>query len=235
MVAFCPSEHLRNECHATFHLPCLASHFLRDVSTPLSEPRPLLPKSGTCPSCSTPLEWGEVIRGCYARREGELESVVKTGKEQEKAAKRRELEERRRIKALEKAAAKAAGRKRGVSVAASQANTEAAEGDSATDGGLEPLSDEDEDADAELMRSMLREEDDDTSGNGSSDDEPASPPPKAKRAAARPRATATAKRGRAATAGRATTTRTAGKKVGSGSESEGTRLNREMMAISDSN
>jgi hypothetical protein len=166
---------------------------------------------------------------------------VNTGKEAERAAKKLELEERRRLKALEKAAAKT-GKKRGASaVTASQPSTAIGENDdeSGSDVALGRLSEEDEDADTDLMRSMLREEDGDSSGNGSLDDEPATPPPKTRKAPAKPRATATG--GRGAAAGKATTTRATRKNKAdamgqgsTGSESEGTKLNREMMAIHES-
>jgi structure-specific endonuclease subunit SLX1 len=41
------------------HLSCLAEHFSR---------RRLLPQTGTCPRCLGRLDWGQIIRSCYARK-----------------------------------------------------------------------------------------------------------------------------------------------------------------------
>lgn len=207
--AVCPSDPSAHECHATFHLPCLAGHFLPsdpDTSSPAPVPRPLLPKTGTCPSCSTPLEWGQVIRGCYTRRDGERDAVVDTEKEASRAAKKLAVEERRRAKALEKAAGKGTGRKR--ATAASQVNTEIEEDDEETGSDLGSgarSQDGDDDPDADLMRSMLRDGEGSADGSESQDDEPMPPPPKTRKAPAKTRATA--KRGRGAAAGKPATTR----------------------------
>jgi hypothetical protein len=88
-----------------------------------------LPHTGHCPGCDTRTDWGEIVRGIYARRDGEKENVELTEKarlrdmkaaelaeklaerkrkvDEEKQVKRRRTEEakeeRRRMKELEKA------------------------------------------------------------------------------------------------------------------------------------
>ncbi len=59
---------------------------------------PLLPHISCCPTCSHSQEWAEIIRGCYARRDG----VVRAKQTEEKELER---EERRRLKAEERAIA----------------------------------------------------------------------------------------------------------------------------------
>ncbi|EIW70449.1 hypothetical protein TREMEDRAFT_73470, partial [Tremella mesenterica DSM 1558] len=59
-----------DSCTFVSHLHCLASHFLEKSS----EPRDLgflLPVKGRCPKCSADTDWGEVIRSCFARQEGQ--------------------------------------------------------------------------------------------------------------------------------------------------------------------
>lgn len=226
MFALCPSETTNpEECTATFHLPCLATHFLTHESTATTTnsgtttTRPILPKSGTCPSCTAPIEWGAVIRGCYARRDAELDGILGAEKEALKLRKKEEAEARRR----EKAAGKKAG------VVATQEGEESASDDA---GVRDAVDDEDD-----LMR------DDDSSGESESEDEPAPPPPPTaktrKPAAAKARAKpAIARRGRGgarnSTTGRATKQADNVPAGRSGSDSEGTKLDREMMAMNDS-
>jgi hypothetical protein len=88
-----------------------------------------LPHTGHCPGCNTLSDWGEIVRGIYARRDGEKENVELTEKarlrdmkaaelaerlaerkrkvDEEKEVKRRKTEEakeeRRRMKELENA------------------------------------------------------------------------------------------------------------------------------------
>ncbi|WVN88436.1 uncharacterized protein L203_103646 [Cryptococcus depauperatus CBS 7841] len=70
------SDHLSfGLCHAAGasclyigHLTCLAEHFLHYGShTPN---RFILPSEGTCPECQGHLEWGRIVRACYARKDG---------------------------------------------------------------------------------------------------------------------------------------------------------------------
>jgi structure-specific endonuclease subunit SLX1 len=61
------------DCTSTSHLACLAQN--------RADPAILLPTTVSCPGCHRPNVWGELIRGCYARRES-------VAKEAEKAAKR---------------------------------------------------------------------------------------------------------------------------------------------------
>ena len=62
-VALCPS----GDCKAVSHLSCLATDFLSSDSSGSSE---LLPRGGNCKSCQSYVLWGDVIRGCYRRRQG---------------------------------------------------------------------------------------------------------------------------------------------------------------------
>ena len=213
--ALCPADD-PTDCEATYHLPCLAAHFLA-AELP-SIPRPLLPKTGTCPSCACPLEWGAVIRGCYARREGVLEGVLDVEKEAQRVQRREEAAARRRERLAEG--------KRGRT------------GQAVDEESDEVLEEEGDDEDDEMMRSMVRDGDGSEGASGSDESPLASPPKTKKPAAAKPRGKpAMARRGRGA--GRATTGRRKKQaesvpEGGSGSESEGTRLERKMMAIHDS-
>ncbi|KAJ9099948.1 hypothetical protein QFC21_003956 [Naganishia friedmannii] len=252
--ALCPSDQTTLECHGLYHLQCLAPHFLRTemhtpppvtastADTPIA-PRFLLPKNGTCPSCETRLEWGQVIRGCYARRDGEIGSVESIEKETIKAAKRQASEEKKRLKALEKAATKT-GKERG-GAATSQAlpdddGDNVDEQDDMSDSDDAPGSDDDEDD--ENMRSMVREGDTSENSMSDGDDGRAGTLKNQRRvsvpAKTRGRATAVVKRGRGRPTGNtARSAKKGGKAVatdGSASESEGTRLNREMMMITGS-
>ena len=53
------------------HLSCLAADFL--PSDP-SLPAGLLPRGGTCKSCRSYVLWGDIIRGCYRRHQGDKAS-----------------------------------------------------------------------------------------------------------------------------------------------------------------
>lgn len=48
----------------------------------------VLPKTGQCPGCDTRIIWGEVIRGCYARRERSEAEQEDRHKAQEKAVRK---------------------------------------------------------------------------------------------------------------------------------------------------
>ncbi|GAA6013354.1 hypothetical protein JCM10207_000865 [Rhodosporidiobolus poonsookiae] len=75
-------------CAAVYHLPCLARHFLPGPSSPASAlPRathpaalpsaaplatsspPLVPTHGSCPACTAPLHWSDLVRTSYRRKE----------------------------------------------------------------------------------------------------------------------------------------------------------------------
>ncbi|ODN81961.1 hypothetical protein L202_02297 [Cryptococcus amylolentus CBS 6039] len=63
--ALCPSDRLE-PCLCITHLQCLAERLLQDSPSGSS----LLPHRGSCPCCLEEIEWGEVIRACYGRRDG---------------------------------------------------------------------------------------------------------------------------------------------------------------------
>lgn len=46
-------------------------------------PDELLPTSGTCPSCSMPLKWGELIKGAHFRHQLKTKGVVEDDNEDE--------------------------------------------------------------------------------------------------------------------------------------------------------
>jgi len=56
-------------CSGISHLSCLSSAFLvapqPSTSTHYSS---LIPRGGSCPSCSEYVLWGDIVRGCYRRR-----------------------------------------------------------------------------------------------------------------------------------------------------------------------
>lgn len=69
----------------TTHLICLARHFLSSDPTPtqqtntedlLATRQRILPDRGQCPSCSTNLRWGDLIKGCYRRNNKNKQSVA---------------------------------------------------------------------------------------------------------------------------------------------------------------
>jgi len=78
----------------------LAKHFLAhpDPSAGLEgrPARPVLPHVGTCPSCYMRLSWGEIVRGIYARREGEKEDEEMAEKTRVRDMKAAELADRKR-------------------------------------------------------------------------------------------------------------------------------------------
>ncbi|KAH9924972.1 uncharacterized protein BXZ73DRAFT_23567, partial [Epithele typhae] len=58
-------------CDAVFHLSCLSRRFLdTDKSSAATSSPPLIPRGGECPSCGAYTLWGDIIRGCFRRREG---------------------------------------------------------------------------------------------------------------------------------------------------------------------
>lgn len=70
----CPNP----SCTSTTHLTCLAEHFLRghgeaDKDKDKSSNSFLLPTTGSCPACSTPLHWREVVQELSLRMRGERE------------------------------------------------------------------------------------------------------------------------------------------------------------------
>jgi hypothetical protein len=113
-------EIFTGECYSIAHLPCLAKHFLANPGSEASVAgglvNPVLPHTGRCPGCRTRSDWGEIIRGIYARKDGEKEDGESAEKtrirdmkaaeladkkrkgEEEKEAKRRIVEEEREAK-----------------------------------------------------------------------------------------------------------------------------------------
>ncbi|KAM0787894.1 hypothetical protein ACM66B_003944 [Microbotryomycetes sp. NB124-2] len=83
----------RHECHATFHLPCLARRLIEQQ--PGSD---LLPRRGTCPSCSTELHWQDLVRGAYRRKEEDEGTRKKGPKRVRRATTTDETHHRRRRK-----------------------------------------------------------------------------------------------------------------------------------------
>ncbi|KIK68866.1 hypothetical protein GYMLUDRAFT_67571 [Collybiopsis luxurians FD-317 M1] len=65
--ALCP----HHTCTATAHLLCLSQHFLLQGGPDL----PLVPRGGSCPTCSNYVLWGDVVKGCYRRASGGAVSV----------------------------------------------------------------------------------------------------------------------------------------------------------------
>lgn len=59
----------QDDCYALTHLSCLSKRFLSQEASTSTSPPPLLPDKGTCPSCESPLRWGDLIRGSYRRKE----------------------------------------------------------------------------------------------------------------------------------------------------------------------
>ncbi|KAJ3988878.1 hypothetical protein F5890DRAFT_265375 [Lentinula detonsa] len=64
--ALCP----QHACNGTAHLLCLSQHFLNQGPSD-----PMVPRGGDCPSCSTFVLWGDVVKGCYRRAAGGAVSV----------------------------------------------------------------------------------------------------------------------------------------------------------------
>ena len=67
-AALCPAP----SCTAISHLSCLSRRFLEEEasSSRSKGASDIIPRGGTCQSCGTYTLWGDVIRGCYRRREG---------------------------------------------------------------------------------------------------------------------------------------------------------------------
>ncbi|KAI0366586.1 hypothetical protein BV20DRAFT_952080 [Pilatotrama ljubarskyi] len=63
-TALCPTT----KCTAVSHLACLSRHFLS--SEPSASTSDILPRGGTCTECQSYILWGDIIRGCYRRRQG---------------------------------------------------------------------------------------------------------------------------------------------------------------------
>ncbi|KAK7085779.1 Structure-specific endonuclease subunit SLX1 [Halocaridina rubra] len=62
---------LQNTCSMTAHVICLAGHMLKD-----DPPGTIIPLEGSCPTCSSNLLWGDLVRlkrGCYREIDGEDE------------------------------------------------------------------------------------------------------------------------------------------------------------------
>jgi hypothetical protein len=51
-------------------------------------PGELLPRSGRCPQCGHHSQWGEVIRSCYARKEGHEREKEQAKKEELRVTRR---------------------------------------------------------------------------------------------------------------------------------------------------
>ena len=62
-------------CNNVSHLTCLATHFLATEAKPAnkSDTPSLLPTTGTCPTCSTPLQWQHLVQELSLRMRGEKE------------------------------------------------------------------------------------------------------------------------------------------------------------------
>ena len=52
---------------AVSHLSCLSRQFLAHEVASTSD---IIPRGGQCDTCNTYILWGDIIRGCYRRREG---------------------------------------------------------------------------------------------------------------------------------------------------------------------
>ena len=63
-TALCPTS----LCTAVSHLSCLSRHFLD--TEPYSSHSDIIPRGGKCNSCHSYILWGDIIRGCYRRRDG---------------------------------------------------------------------------------------------------------------------------------------------------------------------
>ncbi|KAM5546135.1 hypothetical protein V8D89_000261 [Ganoderma adspersum] len=64
-TALCPTA----SCTAVSHLSCLSRHFLANEASSSSS-SDIIPRGGYCSSCNGYVLWGDVVRGCYRRREG---------------------------------------------------------------------------------------------------------------------------------------------------------------------
>lgn len=65
MILVCPNQ----DCNATSHLSCLAQGFLQSDE----EVGTLVPRNGSCPSCSSSLRWIELVRDLSMRTRGQAE------------------------------------------------------------------------------------------------------------------------------------------------------------------
>jgi len=74
-----------SSCHSKAHLTCLATHFLNKENSskePTNATPSLLPTTGSCPSCHTPLHWRDLVQELSLRMRGskELEVLFKQPK-----------------------------------------------------------------------------------------------------------------------------------------------------------
>lgn len=69
MALVCPKDN----CAAVSHLSCLSGHFL---GKPTEQDQPILPTTGSCPSCMTQLSWLDLVSDLSLRIRGEKERVV---------------------------------------------------------------------------------------------------------------------------------------------------------------
>ncbi|KLO07825.1 hypothetical protein SCHPADRAFT_631328 [Schizopora paradoxa] len=65
-TSLCPVSH----CTGVAHLKCLSKHFLNDSAQDRITTSDIIPRGGTCPSCSEYVLWGAVIKASYRRRTG---------------------------------------------------------------------------------------------------------------------------------------------------------------------
>lgn len=64
LTALCPTV----SCTGVSHLSCLSRYFLD--TEPSSSNSDIIPRGGNCKSCHSYILWGDIIRGCYRRRDG---------------------------------------------------------------------------------------------------------------------------------------------------------------------
>lgn len=57
---------MTTHCTAVSHLRCLSEDFLGNSSSQTA----IIPRGGDCRSCGSHVLWGDIIRGCYRRRQG---------------------------------------------------------------------------------------------------------------------------------------------------------------------
>jgi len=81
----CPNP----ECDATAHITCLSAHFLSSAPA-----ETLIPTTGHCPSCKSPLEWQDLVKELSLRMRGEkeIEALFKPPRTRKTKAKAAESE-----------------------------------------------------------------------------------------------------------------------------------------------